>query len=126
MLTLTEPQSSGIGGGFFATYYDASSKKIYTLDAREEAPEKLDSAAFKDLAAFFPFAQGSGAAVGVPGAADGFALLSSRFGRLPPKIVAAPAISGAEQGFVVTPRLAENEDRSQRTSADLSPGISGW
>ena len=108
MLTLTEPQSSGIGGGFFATYYDASSKKIYTLDAREEAPEKLDSAAFKDLAAFFPFAQGSGAAVGVPGAADGFALLSSRFGRLPPKIVAAPAISGAEQGFVVTPRLAES------------------
>lgn len=38
MLNLVEPQSSGIGGGAFMLYWDASSKTLNTFDAREKAP----------------------------------------------------------------------------------------
>ncbi|HLV48484.1 MAG TPA: gamma-glutamyltransferase, partial [Aliidiomarina sp.] len=38
MLTLVEPQSSGIGGGAFIMYWDAATQKLYSLDARETAP----------------------------------------------------------------------------------------
>jgi len=60
------------------------------------------------MPAFFLLPKAVGAAVGVPGAADGFALLTSRFGKLPPKIIASPAIAYAEHGFIVTPRLAQS------------------
>ena len=35
----------GLGGGFFLTYYERSSGKAYTLDARETAP----AAAYEDM-----------------------------------------------------------------------------
>lgn len=35
VLGLVEPQSSGLGGGAFAVYYDAKTNKITTFDARE-------------------------------------------------------------------------------------------
>src|SRR5690606_25097618 len=38
MLTLTEPQSSGLGGGAFILYWDAAEERLYTVDAREKAP----------------------------------------------------------------------------------------
>src|SRR5678816_1143844 len=38
MLSLVEPQSSGIGGGAFMTYYDAGSRQISVYDGREVAP----------------------------------------------------------------------------------------
>ncbi|RYY32847.1 MAG: gamma-glutamyltransferase, partial [Sphingomonadales bacterium] len=38
MLSLVEPQSSGMGGGAFATYYDGKSRKITIYDGREAAP----------------------------------------------------------------------------------------
>ncbi|MBW8897491.1 MAG: gamma-glutamyltransferase, partial [Massilia sp.] len=38
VLTLVEPQSSGIGGGAFLMYYDG--KKVQAYDGRETAPSK--------------------------------------------------------------------------------------
>src|SRR5436189_5718454 len=38
MLSLVEPQSSGLGGGAFMTYYDAGSRQISVYDGREVAP----------------------------------------------------------------------------------------
>ena len=46
VLGLVEPQSSGIGGGSFAVYYDAGTNSITTFDGRETAPrppQKIDS-----------------------------------------------------------------------------------
>ena len=42
-LGVTEPYSSGIGGGGFLVYYDAKSGKVSTIDGRETAP-RLDAA----------------------------------------------------------------------------------
>src|SRR4051812_28463538 len=38
VLTLVEPQSSGLGGGAFLVLYDASRKHVTTYDGRETAP----------------------------------------------------------------------------------------
>uniref|UniRef100_A0A914N310 Uncharacterized protein n=1 Tax=Meloidogyne incognita TaxID=6306 RepID=A0A914N310_MELIC len=38
-LGVTNPQSSGLGGGFIMTYYDRTKEKCFVLDARETAPK---------------------------------------------------------------------------------------
>ncbi len=38
MLSLVEPQSSGLGGGAFMTHYDAASGSVSVYDGRETAP----------------------------------------------------------------------------------------
>jgi hypothetical protein len=38
MLTLVEPQSSGIGGGGFFVHHDAATNSLSTIDGRETAP----------------------------------------------------------------------------------------
>ena len=38
VLNVVEPQSSGIGGGAFALYWNADKQKLHSYDAREIAP----------------------------------------------------------------------------------------
>ena len=38
MLTLTEPESSGIGGSAYLVYFDKKSGSVFTYDGRETAP----------------------------------------------------------------------------------------
>jgi gamma-glutamyltranspeptidase/glutathione hydrolase len=38
MLSLVEPQSSGLGGGAFMNFYDARTKRLTIYDGREVAP----------------------------------------------------------------------------------------
>jgi gamma-glutamyltranspeptidase/glutathione hydrolase len=42
MLNLVEPQSSGIGGGAFALYWDAETQSLTSFDGRERAPLAAD------------------------------------------------------------------------------------
>src|SRR3982750_4300743 len=48
MLSLVEPQSSGIGGGAFMTYFDARTGKITIYDGREVAPAQATPGMFLD------------------------------------------------------------------------------
>src|SRR5213595_3316331 len=71
MLSLVEPQSSGVGGGAFMTYYDGRTGKVSVYDGREVAPAQAMSTMFLDPAGKpLPFntAVLSGRATGVPGA----------------------------------------------------------
>ena len=47
-LGLTEPQSSGLGGGAFLVYWDNKAKKLTTFDARETAPKAATPELFLD------------------------------------------------------------------------------
>ena len=47
-LGVTEPYSSGIGGGGYLVYYDAKSGKVSTIDGRETAPASMPHDAFID------------------------------------------------------------------------------
>lgn len=109
VLGLVEPQSSGIGGGAFALWYDAETGELTTYDARETAPAAAGPDLFLDdngePLAFFDAVVG-GRSVGVPGIPRLMEEMHARHGRLDWADLFAPAIELAEAGFEVSPRLA--------------------
>src|SRR6476620_4254919 len=108
MLSLVEPQSSGVGGGAFMTYFDARTGKITVYDGREVAPAQAVSTMFLDASGKpLPFntAVVSGRATGVPGAVKMLDLAHDEHGKLPWNSLFGDAEREAEQGFIVSPRL---------------------
>jgi gamma-glutamyltranspeptidase/glutathione hydrolase len=109
LLGLVEPQSSGIGGGAFALWYNAETREITTFDARETAPTAASADLFLgadgEPLAFFDAVIG-GRSVGVPGVPRLMETMHERFGRLEWAALFEPAITLAEAGFEVSPRLA--------------------
>ncbi|MDO8904259.1 gamma-glutamyltransferase family protein [Hydrogenophaga sp.] len=106
VLTLVEPQSSGIGGGAFLLHHDG--KRVQAFDGRETAPAAATDTLFLDDQGEplpFPVAVNSGSAVGVPGALAMLAMVHQEHGRLPWDRLFEPAISLAERGFAVSQRL---------------------
>ena len=106
VLTLVEPQSSGIGGGAFLLHHDG--RKLQAFDGRETAPAAVDEKLFLNPQGEplpFPAAVNSGRSVGVPGAVMMLALAHRQHGRLPWARLFDPAIGLAEQGFAISPRL---------------------
>jgi gamma-glutamyltranspeptidase/glutathione hydrolase len=108
MLSLVEPQSSGLGGGAFLTHYDAATRNVVVYDGRETAPAGAAPDMFlDDNGDPLPFAQAvlSGRATGVPGVVRAFELAHREHGRLAWRSLFADAERTAREGFVVSPRL---------------------
>jgi gamma-glutamyltranspeptidase/glutathione hydrolase len=105
VLGLVEPQSSGIGGGAFLLHFDG--QKVTAHDGRETAPAGARGDMFMDQGKPLPFDEAvqSGHAVGVPGVVRMLEQAHRQHGRLPWAQLLAPAITLAEQGFRVSPRL---------------------
>ncbi|XP_045115209.1 scoloptoxin SSD14-like isoform X2 [Portunus trituberculatus] len=97
-------QSMGLGGGFLLTYYERSSGKAYTLDAREVAP----AAAYEDMYhGDGHLMEKGGLAVAVPGELRGYRELYTRFGgRLPWRDLLEPTIKLCEEGHLVNWHMA--------------------
>ncbi|KQW71149.1 gamma-glutamyltransferase [Phenylobacterium sp. Root77] len=109
VLSLVEPQSSGVGGGAFMTYYDARTKKVVAYNGRETAPAGATETMFLDASGKplpYPVAVTSGKATGVPGAVAMLAMAQAQHGKLPWKDLFSDAERLAADGFVVSPRLA--------------------
>jgi gamma-glutamyltranspeptidase/glutathione hydrolase len=120
VLTLVEPQSSGIGGGTFMLHWDNKRKEMTTFDGRETAPEKASSDLFLDKqgkALKWTDAVVGGRSVGVPGVMATFKKVHSKYGKLPWSTLFEQAITLAENGFVVSPRL------EKLLSIKFNPGI---
>ena len=106
VLTLVEPQSSGIGGGAFILHHDG--KKVEAYDGREVAPSAATDQLFLDANGKpLSFIEGvvSGLSVGVPGTLAVLEMAHKEHGRLPWATLMEPAIQLAEQGFKLSPRL---------------------
>jgi gamma-glutamyltranspeptidase / glutathione hydrolase len=110
VLGLVEPQSSGLGGGGFALYWDATEKKLHSYDGRETAPAAVTEDWFlhKDGTPMeFYEASIGGHAVGIPGTPK---LLQTLYeihgGKVTKDEIFSPAMELAEYGFIVSPRLA--------------------
>jgi gamma-glutamyltranspeptidase/glutathione hydrolase len=109
VLTLVEPQSSGIGGGAVLMHWNASRRIVSAWDGRETAPAAATPALFlkpDGTPLAFYDAVLSGRSVGVPGVMPMLAAAHAIEGRLPWATLFAPAIRLAEEGFPVSARLA--------------------
>jgi len=106
VLTLVEPQSSGIGGGAFLLHWDG--RAVRAWDGRETAPAAADERLFlQPDGKPMPFQQAvvGGRAVGVPGAVRMLEAAHRAHGKLSWARLMEPAIRLAEEGFAVSPRL---------------------
>ncbi len=109
VLGLVEPQSSGLGGGAFLVWYDAATGELTTLDGRETAPLEANHRLFQDENGeplkFFDAVVG-GLSVGTPGTPALLEEAHRRWGRSPWPSLFADGITLADEGFLVSPRLA--------------------
>ncbi|HET9498668.1 MAG TPA: gamma-glutamyltransferase, partial [Marmoricola sp.] len=105
-LGVSEPFSSGIGGGGFLVHYDARTGAVSTIDGRETAPAAMAPDAFIDPSTgqpypFSPERVTSGVAVGVPGTLATWQRALDRWGSMRLDQVMRPGIRLAQKGFVV-------------------------
>lgn len=105
-LGVTEPFSSGIGGGGFFVHYDADTGEVETIDGREEAPMGMTKDAFvnPDTGELYPFSPErvtSGVAVGVPGTLATWDAALAEWGSYSMADALRPASQLARRGFVV-------------------------
>ena len=109
VLTLTEPQATGIGGGAFMLYWDKKSSKLFSIDGREKAPSRVREDLFLDSKGnkkrFYPDAVVGSQSIGVPGVIRLLEESHKKFGKLPWDELFSYAINLAENGFAVSPAL---------------------
>jgi gamma-glutamyltranspeptidase / glutathione hydrolase len=105
VLSLVEPQSSGIGGGAFLLHHDGKATEAF--DGRETAPAGVDENLFMKDGKPLSFYDGvvGGRSVGVPGTVRMLEVAHKQHGRLPWAKLFEPAIALAEGGFKISPRL---------------------
>lgn len=119
---IVQPAGSGLGGGGFAVIYDGETGT--SIDFREVAPKGASRDMFLD-AKGEPVPNASvwgGLAVAVPAEGRGLAEIHKRFGKLPLKVIAEPAIR-LSKGFAVGPHLAKAMARSPDIAGLLFDGL---
>ena len=108
-LAVVLPYAGNLGGGGFMLVREANTNSIHALDFRETAP----AAARREM---FLYRQGqvipgkstiTPYSVAVPGTVAGLIAASRQFGTLPLEKILEPAIRLAEDGFTVSPVLAQ-------------------
>jgi gamma-glutamyltranspeptidase/glutathione hydrolase len=106
VLTLVEPQSSGIGGGAFLMHYDG--KQVQAFDGRETAPAAATERLFQNPDGT-PVSRVAGVvggrSVGAPGVLRMLEMAHRQHGKLAWKTLFEPAITLSERGFAVSQRL---------------------
>ena len=107
VLNIVEPQSSGLGGGTYALYWDGKNERLSAYDGRETAPAAARPDRFVRNGSPVPFdvAVRSGLSVGAPGTPRLLEAIHRTHGRLPWARLFAPALKLAQEGFPVSPRL---------------------
>lgn len=124
ILSLVEPQSSGLGGGCFSLFWKQTTKRLQSYDGRETAPQSVDQDLFFENGKPLDFLQAvpGGRSVGTPGQLKSLQLLHKQHGLLPWSQLFSDAIALAENGFTVSPRLAillrnpSNQHKLQRNA----------
>ncbi len=115
-LGVVDPQNSGIGGGCFVLVRLADGR-ILAIDGREMAPAAAQRDMFVQNGKANPELSRTGAlAIGIPGSVMALHKLQREGGKLNFADVILPAAELAEQGFAVSPVVAE---RTAATAPDI-------
>ena len=109
-LAVVLPRAGNIGGGGFMVMFDEASQESYSIDYREIAPEASNQRICflhqMDLWIRKERTQGV-LSIGVPGTVYGMWEVHKKFGSLPWSKLLAPAIELAEDGFLISPFMAD-------------------
>ncbi len=103
--TLLEPTGNGLGSDAFALVWVKN--KLYGLNGSGYAPENLTVEKLRAKGITDAVPDRGWESITVPGAPSAWATLHKRFGRLPFAKLFSPAIEYAENGFPVSPVIAE-------------------
>jgi gamma-glutamyltranspeptidase/glutathione hydrolase len=122
VLGLMEPNSDGMGGDLFAIVWSQQDQRLYGLNASGRSPYawNLDEAARRRLT---QIPRISPLSWSVPGCVSGWASLSERFGTLNLARCLEAAISYAEDGFPLSPLVAENFERDALFNSIADPSL---
>lgn len=114
-LGVTEPYSSGIGGGGYFVYYDAKSRTVHTIDGRETAPLTADQNLFVENGRPLPFADAvtSGLGVGTPATPATWRTALDSWGSRPLGTLLKPAERIARDGFTVDATFRSQTESNQ-------------
>jgi gamma-glutamyltranspeptidase/glutathione hydrolase len=114
-LGVTEPYSSGVGGGGYFVYYDAKSRTVHTIDGRETAPLSADSNLFVENGKPLAFADAvtSGLSVGTPGTPATWQTALDSWGSKRLGSVLKPAERIARDGFTVDATFRTQTESNQ-------------
>jgi gamma-glutamyltranspeptidase/glutathione hydrolase len=105
LLTVVEPNMTGVGGDLFAMVWSARDKALHGLNASGRSGSLMTRETLVSRQRT-RVSQGI-ESVTVPGALSGWAALLQKFGTLTLAEALAPAIAIAENGFPVTPIIAD-------------------
>jgi len=105
VLSVTEPQMTGIGGDMFAIVWLAREQKLVALNASGRAGSLMTLEALR-ARGFHPGSQQGVMSVTVPGALAGWDTLVRTYGRRTLAQALEPAIGYARDGFPLTPIIA--------------------
>ncbi|GBL02826.1 gamma-glutamyltransferase [Glaciecola sp. KUL10] len=122
MLSLVEPQSSGIGGGAFVLYWDNEKKQLHTYDGRETAPESANAYTFIQDGKPMKWRDAvvGGLSVGVPGVLKALEMAHKEFGTLDWELLFEDTINTSREGFIVSERL------ERLVKLDIHPGLNNF
>jgi gamma-glutamyltranspeptidase/glutathione hydrolase len=107
VLAVTAEHMCGLGGDLFALVHRAGEERPAALNASGRAGSGADAARLRAEGHSRVPAVGDVRAVPVPGCVDGWIALHARFGRLALAELLEPARGLAEDGFPLSPRVAE-------------------
>ncbi len=116
-LVVVEPTGNGLGSDAFAIVWDGT--ELHGLNGSGRSPAGWRPERFAGLPAM---PERGWESVTVPGVVSAWADLSARFGKLPFEALFEPAIGYAQNGFPVSPIIAELWDRGARLLAE-QPGF---
>jgi gamma-glutamyltranspeptidase/glutathione hydrolase len=102
VLSVVEPQKSGLGGGGYAIYYVKKSEEILTFDGRAAVPQSRYNL---KLLSKFKSKNNQAKVVAIPGELALLYQLHQKNGKLPWNELVQPAIKLAEEGFTINDRL---------------------
>ncbi len=111
VLTVVEPQASGLGGGSLLLIWNQQDASLSALDGLSSAPAHTTASLRTDTnGQLLPLKDVArmGRSVAVPGTVRVLALAHQRFGRLPWETLFEAGIAAAEKGFPMSPYLHDS------------------